>query len=134
MPGLIANAIYQSTATTGTGPYTLESVTGWRDIADQYSTGGTDVFIVCIRHRGADEILIATAHLSDTTTLAIDTVRDSTAGGSLVDFSAGYKDVWVGPDVEYLQDLIYTDAEAESAINNDTDHGQTAHHDFGTWD
>lgn len=27
----------------------------------------------------------------------------------------------------------YSDSDAQDAINNDTDHGETAHHDFGTF-
>lgn len=90
-----ANLVYQTTTTTGTGPFALASVTGWRTFQAEFGlSGAADQFYVFIRHTTAAEWVWGTGHLDGSGNLVIDTITNGSAGaGVAVSFSAGDKDV-----------------------------------------
>ena len=89
-----SDLVHELTTGTGTGNLTLAAESGKRTFAVAFSTGvTTDVFDYFISHRTEAEWEIGTGHMSDATTLVRDTVVSSSNSNSLVDFSAGNKDV-----------------------------------------
>lgn len=134
MVAKVDNFVRESSTTTGTGNFTLSSVTGFRQFSTAFSTGGTDKFFYSIVHQSADEWEFGTGHLSDSTTLVRDTVIDSTNSDSLVSFSSGDKRVVsdipagkygpsldLGDDGTFATDRIQeiaTDFDRNSALTN----------------
>lgn len=88
-----ANLIHQTSTTTGTGNFTLVTVNGSQAFATAFSTGGTNVFDYFISSRDSAEYERGTGHMIDATTLARDTVIESTNANAAVSFSSGTKDV-----------------------------------------
>ena len=85
--------VHETSASTGTGNFTLSNVDGRQSFNAAFGTGGTDVFYYFISHRTAGEWEVGTAHLSAATTLVRDTVLASSNNNNAVNFSAGSKDV-----------------------------------------
>ena len=79
--------------TTGTGNFTLAAKSARRTFNAGYGTGGTDVFYYFILNRAVDEYEYGTGHMLNATTLVRDTVIKSSNADTLVNFSAGTKDV-----------------------------------------
>lgn len=97
MPFKIADRVKETSATTGTGDLTLAgAVVGFRTFAAALSDGDTVPY--AIHHRGtADwETGIGTFGAAGPT-LSRDAVLESSNSGSLVNFSAGTKDVGIAP-------------------------------------
>lgn len=102
----IANLVHQQTTTTGTGPYTLTSVNGRQPFDTAFGHGATtNVFYVFMMNQAAAEYMWAKAHMSDATTLVIDTVLGGSNGTSAVSFSAGTIDVTNALPAEYAVPL-----------------------------
>lgn len=95
----VANLVYQTSTGTGTGNLTLIDLSGeaspeyFRNFSDAFGTGSGNPFYYCIRHTAAAEYEIGTGYMSDATTLVRQTVIESSNANSLVNFSAGTKDV-----------------------------------------
>jgi hypothetical protein len=88
----VANLVWETTTDTGTGPFTVAA--SGQTFNNAFGTGGTDTFDVFMRNRNVPtEWMVATGHLSDATTLVIDTVIEGSNGTSEVSWSAGTKDV-----------------------------------------
>lgn len=97
MAFLIKDRVKDTTTTTGTGNITLSNSapTGFQTFNSAIGTGNTTYY--CIAGQGTSEWETGLATLSGTpaTTLARTTVFESSNSGSLVNFSAGTKDVFV---------------------------------------
>lgn len=102
--------IWQTTSTTGLGPYTLASVNGAKDFSDRWSTGGTEIFETYFRNRDAAEWQRAWCHLSAANTLVVDRVVESSNANNAVSFTAGTIDVTHDKSLDIL-------AEQYSAAN-----------------
>ncbi len=86
----IDNLVHETSASTGTGNFTLSNVDGRQSFNAAH---GTDVFYYFISHRTAGEWEAGTGHLSAANTLVRDTVLASSNSGSAVNFTAGTKDI-----------------------------------------
>lgn len=97
MAFLIKDRVKDTTTTTGTGNITLSNSapTGFQTFNSAIGAGNTTYY--CIAGQGTSEWEVGLATLSGTpaTTLARTTVYASSNAGSLVNFSAGTKDVFV---------------------------------------
>lgn len=90
----IANIVQQQSSSTGTGNFTLTTVNGRQSFDAAFGHAATlNVFDYFIMNRNAGEWERGTGHMSDATTLARDTVIESTNANAAVNFSAGVKDV-----------------------------------------
>lgn len=89
-----ATLVHMTSTTTGTGSLTVAAVNGKQAFGTAFGTGSTtDVFDYFISNQGAAEWERGTGHMSNSTTLVRDTVKESTNSNALVNFSAGTKDV-----------------------------------------
>lgn len=94
MAFVLADRVQETTTTTGTGTVTLAgAISGFRSFAAVGN--GNSTFYTIVDSTGSDwEIGVGTYTLSGTT-LSRDTVLSSSNAGSLVNFSAGTKNVFV---------------------------------------
>ena len=101
---ILKDRVKETTAVTGTGTATLlGAATGFQSFS---AIGNANTTYYCIANSNEWEVGIGT-YTSSGTTLARTTVLSSSNGGSLVNFSAGTKDVFVtypsGKSVNYEQ-------------------------------
>jgi hypothetical protein len=93
-PFKLSNLVHQTSTTTGTGNFTLATVSGKQTFDQAYGHGATtDVFEYFIASQSNAEWEHGTGHMSSSTVLVRDTVWDSSNAGSLVSFSAATMDV-----------------------------------------
>lgn len=114
----VANNIFESSSSTGTGDFTLVGIDGrvrFSDATYGFGTGGTDVFWYLISNPDAAEWEIGTGHMSDANTLVRDTVLASSNSDSLVNFSAGTKSVT--NDIIASEVVSRTELESIGAVN-----------------
>lgn len=91
---VVADRVKETTTTTGTGTITLAgAATGFQSFS-VIGNGNTTYYTIAGQTGGEWEVGIGTYTLSGTT-LSRDTVLASSNSGSLVNFSAGTKDVFV---------------------------------------
>jgi hypothetical protein len=94
MPLVVRDRVKVITTTTGTGTLTLgAAVTGFQDFS-VIGNGNTTYYTITDVATGAWEVGIGT-YTSSGTTLSRDIVLSSSNAGSLVNFGAGDKDVFV---------------------------------------
>lgn len=94
MAFVIADRVQETTTTTGTGTVTLAgAVTGFQSFA-AVGNGNTTFYTIADQSGSNWEIGVGT-YTSSGTTLSRDTVLSSSNSGSLVNFSAGTKNVFV---------------------------------------
>lgn len=94
MAFVIADRVKETSTSTGTGTITLAgAVTGFRSFAAIGNANQT--FYVIAAQGGADWEVGVGTYTSSGTTLSRDTVLSSSNSGSLVNFGAGTKDVFV---------------------------------------
>lgn len=95
MAFLVKDRVKDTTTTTGTGSVTLSGTapTGFQNFNAAIGTSNTTYY--CIAGQGTSEWEVGLGTLSASTTLARTTVYASSNAGSLVNFSAGTKDVFV---------------------------------------
>jgi len=94
MAFLLADRVQETTTTTGTGTITLAgAVTGFQSFA-AIGNGNTTFYTIADQTGSNWEVGIGT-YTSSGTTLSRDTVLSSSNSGSLVNFSAGTKNVFV---------------------------------------
>jgi len=92
---ILADRVRETTTTTGTGSVTLAgALTGFQTFSAAVGDGNTTYYVIAGQGTSAWEVGIGT-YASAGNTLARTTVLSSSNGGSLVNFSAGTKDVWV---------------------------------------
>lgn len=91
---VLADRVKETTTTTGTGTITLlGAATGFQSFS-AIGNGNTTYYCIAGQTSSEWEVGIGT-YTSSGTTLARNTVLSSSNSGSLVDFSAGTKDVFV---------------------------------------
>jgi len=94
MAFVVADRVQETTTTTGTGTVTLAgAVTGFQSFA-AIGNGNTTFYTIADQTGSNWEVGIGT-YTSSGTTLSRDTVLSSSNSGSLVNFSAGTKNVFV---------------------------------------
>ena len=94
MAFVIADRVQETTTTTGTGTLTLAgAVTGFQSFA-AVGNGNTTFYTIADQSGSNWEVGVGT-YTSSGTTLSRDTVLSSSNSGSLVNFSAGTKNVFV---------------------------------------
>ena len=88
-----SNIVYQISTTTGTGNFSLTSLTGYIPFSTAFSTStSSNRFYYCIRHITANEYEIGEGYLSGGA-LVRHTVLKSSNSDNLVNFSTGTKEV-----------------------------------------
>lgn len=99
MPRL-ADRVQETSTTTGTGDFTLAgAVTGFRAFNPTVEVGERFWYAI----EGGAEWETGIGYLSATTTLVRETVNASSNSGSLVNFSAGTKSVFITPTDDALR-------------------------------
>lgn len=93
MTSKLADLVQQQSASTGTGPLTLTTVTARQTFLSQWPTNAVNQFIYFIENELASEYERGTGHIDGSGLLQRDTVLLSSNGNALVNFSAGVKDV-----------------------------------------
>jgi hypothetical protein len=91
---VLADRVRETTAVVGTGTATLlGAITGFQSFA---AVGNANTTYYTITHQSANEWEVGIGtYTASGTLLSRDTVLSSSNGGSLVNFAAGTKDVWV---------------------------------------
>ena len=109
---VVKDRVQETTTTTGTGTITLAgAVTGFQSFS-VIGNGNTTYYAIV---GGAEfEVGIGTYTLSGTT-LSRDTILESSNSGSLVNFSAGTKNVFVTYPAEKA---VYQDASSDIPVTN----------------
>ena len=105
MAFVLADRVKETTTTTGTGTVTLLGAsTGFQSFA-AIGNGNTTYYTIAGQTGSEWEVGIGT-YTSSGTTLARTTVISSSNSGSLVNFSAGTKDVFVTYPAEYTANAV----------------------------
>lgn len=100
MPLVVKDRVRSSTTTTGTGTLTLgAAAAGFQDFS-VIGNGNTTYYTITDTTNNTWEVGIGT-YTASGTTLSRDTVLDSSNAGSLVNFAAGSKDVFVTYPASY---------------------------------
>jgi hypothetical protein len=96
---VVKDRVKSSTTTTGTGTITLGAAAAGFQAFSVIGDGNTTYYTIVDTVNGTWEVGIGT-YTSSGTTLSRDTVLDSSNSGSLVNFAAGSKDVFVAYPAE----------------------------------
>ena len=105
MAFVLADRVKETTTTTGTGTVTLLGAsTGFQSFS-AIGNGNTTYYTIAGQTSSEWEVGIGT-YTSSGTTLARTTVISSSNSGSLVNFSAGTKDVFVTYPAEYTANAV----------------------------
>jgi hypothetical protein len=105
MAFVLADRVKETTTTTGTGTVTLDGAsTGYQSFS-AIGDGNTTYYTIAGQTSSEWEVGIGT-YASSGTTLARTTVISSSNAGSLVNFSAGTKDVFVTYPAEFTSNAI----------------------------
>lgn len=89
----VADRVKETTTTTGTGTLTLAgAATGYRTFTSAFTTG--DTLYYCISTSGGAEWEVGIGKMASSSTLTRENVLSSSNSGSLVNLSAGTKDVF----------------------------------------
>jgi hypothetical protein len=103
MAYIVADRVKETTTVTGTGPATLAgAASGYRSFASQLSIGDTCAYVIVNSNASEWETGIGT--YSAVNTLTRTTVQASTNANAAVVFTAGVKDVFMGPTADSLVD------------------------------
>ena len=120
MAYIVADRVKETTTVTGTGPATLAgAASGYRSFASQLSIGDTCAYVIVNSNASEWETGIGT--YSAVNTLTRTTVHASTNANTPVVFTAGVKDVFMGPTADSLVDYN----PVTGAISNATWNGST---------
>lgn len=120
MPYIVADRVKETTTVTGTGPATLAgAASGYRSFASQLSIGDTCAYVIVNSNASEWETGIGT--YSAVNTLTRTTIHASTNANAAVVFTAGVKDVFMGPTADSLVDYN----PVTGAISNATWNGST---------
>ena len=105
MAFVLADRVKETTTTTGTGTVTLGgAATGFQSFS-AIGNGNNTYYTIAGQGTAEWEVGIGT-YTSSGTTLSRDTVLSSSNSGSLVNFSAGTKDVFVTYPAEYTANAV----------------------------
>jgi hypothetical protein len=104
---LYKDRVKDTTTTTGTGTITVTGTapTGYQAFATAFTVGTLRIPYAIVLQSGS-EWEVGWGTLATSTTLARTSVRASSNSGSLVNFSAGTKDVFCTIDGMFMSDLI----------------------------
>ena len=91
---VVKDRVKETTSTTGTGTVTLSGASAGFQSFSVIGDGNTTYYAIVNSSAGEWEVGIGT-YTASGTTLSRDTVLESSNSGSLVDFAAGNKDVFV---------------------------------------
>jgi hypothetical protein len=94
MPFLVRDRVKETTTTTGTGTVTLAGASSGFQSFAAIGDGNSTYYCIAAQSGTEWEVGIGT-YTSSGTTLSRDSVLSSSNSGSLVNFSAGIKDVFV---------------------------------------
>jgi len=115
----VENLVWETTEGTS-GPYTLTTVA--RSFNDAFGTGGTDTFWFGMYNQGAaGEWMVASGHLSASSTLVVDTVKEGSNGTSEPAWSAGRKNIVNATPAKYQHNFHHSDAEPSAAESAEWD-------------
>lgn len=89
----VANLIWETSTTGGSGPLVVTKVSGARRFSDAFTLGGTDAFYIYASNPTGDEWQLGSGHLSDADTIVWDTILQSSNNDNAVNFSAGLIDL-----------------------------------------
>jgi hypothetical protein len=124
--------VKDQTSTTGTSDFVVDGVAatgGFFTIAAKH-TNGRRLRYVCRGPAGVEEEVGEGTWNSGTSTLTRDTVIESTNGGAKVSFSAGAKELWIGPvarDFDVPDFATGANIASAGTINLDTATGGRVH-------
>lgn len=99
MPLVVKDRVKETTATTGTGTITLAGAAIGFQAFSVIGNGNTTYYTIVDTVNGTWEVGIGT-YTASGTTLSRDSVLESSNSGSLVNFAAGSKDVFVAYPAE----------------------------------
>jgi hypothetical protein len=92
---VIADRVLETSSTTGTGTFTLNgAVAGYQGFSTGVGDGNTTYYTITLDSANEWEVGLGT-YTTSGSTLSRDTVLSSSNSGSLVNFSAGTKNVFV---------------------------------------
>lgn len=112
MPLIVKDRVRETSTTAGTGTFSLAgAVTGFQSFS-VIGNGNTTYYTIALQGGAEWEVGIGT-YTSSGTTLSRDVVLESSNSGSLVNFSAGTKDVFVTYPAEKA---IYADENDDTII------------------
>ena len=111
MPSRVYDRVKETSASTGTGDFTLGgAVAQFRAFSDVFTPGANlqvaNPVFYTIAGQSGTEWEVGLGHLTDATTLARDEVFSSSNGGALVNFSAGTKDVFNTIPASRIEELF----------------------------
>jgi hypothetical protein len=127
MPLVLADRVKESTTTTGTGTVTLAGAAAGFQAFSVIGNGNTTYYTIVDTVNGTWEVGIGTYTLSGTT-LARNTVLESSNAGALVNFAAGSKDVFVAYPAEraVIGGMGYVENAATVSISSTINAGNNA--------
>ena len=105
MAFVLADRVKETTTTTGTGTVTLAGASAGYQSFSAVGNGNTTYYTIAAQTGTEWEVGIGT-YTSSGTTLSRTTVLSSSNSGSLVNFSAGTKDVFVTYPAEFTANAI----------------------------
>jgi hypothetical protein len=115
----IHSRCWETTISTGTGPYSLlGAVSGYEALHSQYAVNDPIPIFIADQNNGPNWVSCI-AHLTDTSTLVIDSYRETSNNGSPVSFGAGTKDVYVdelADDINSSTHIIETTYIAQTSV------------------
>lgn len=131
----IADLVHEVSTSTGSSDFTLSNLNGRRSFSSAFGTGSTtNVFWYAIINRSAAEYEQGVGHMSGSATLVRDTVILSSNANSLVNFSAGAKDVTAAPPTSQYRERLTADRTyfINSSTGNDNNTGLSSSVPFAT--
>jgi len=100
--GSFSDRVQDTSTTTGTGNFTLSGTAPTGKVDFNTAFGTQQSFTYVIQGQSGSEWEVGMGYLSASTTLVRDRVTASSNSGSLVNFSAGTKDVFCDASAEFF--------------------------------
>jgi hypothetical protein len=124
---VVKDRVKSSTTTTGTGTITLGAAAAGFQAFSVIGDGNTTYYTIVDSSSGTWEVGIGT-YTSSGTTLSRDTVLESSNAGSLVNFAAGSKDVFVAYPAEraVIGGMGYIENSATISVSSTINAGNNA--------
>jgi len=119
MPQILYDRVKETSTTVGTGNFTLAgAVSQFRSFSSVFASGAVGVYdpiYYAIVGQTGTEWEVGKGYLSNATTLVRDTVFSSSNANTLVNFSAGTKDVFNTITADRMEE-IWTKGEANALV------------------
>ena len=114
MAVLFSDRVKQNTSTVGKGTIDLHGdLTDFKTFVDGIGDGNQCYYSIVNNGKDEYEIGIGTVTEGDIDTLTRDAVLDSSNSGTLIDFSGGFKDVFVTAPASYISRPLVTQTEID---------------------